>query len=218
MLSGRVSYKLCAHGYNCVQCPYDQMIEDTGLLPAPTAAVCENVAGFDVAQNYYYLNGHTWARVEYGGRVRIGVDDFAQRLLGPQDNIELPALGDEIKQNATHAVLRRGKKAAEARSPIDGTVVATNPKLNHHAEVANADPYNEGWLMLIQPTTLRKNLKNLFFGTESLSWIDDEANQLSQMVSETTGYAMAAAGGEVTKDIYGSLSGLDWDELVNRFL
>jgi glycine cleavage system H lipoate-binding protein len=218
MLSGRVSYKLCAHGYNCVKCPYDQMIEDAGLLPAPTAAVCENVAGFDVAQNYYYLNGHTWARVEYGGRVRIGIDDFAQRIFGPQDKIELPALGKHIQQNSRHAVLRRGKKAAEARSPVEGTVVATNPKLNHHAEVANADPYNEGWLMLIQPTRLRNNLKNLLFGTESLAWIDDEANQLSRMVSDTTGYAMAAAGGEVTKDIYGSVPGLDWDELAGRFL
>jgi glycine cleavage system H lipoate-binding protein len=218
MLSGRVSYKLCAHGYNCVKCPYDQMIEDAGLLPAPTQAVCENVAGFDVAQNYYYLNGHTWARVEYGGRVRIGIDDFAQRMLGPQDRIELPSLGKEISQNTPHVVLRRGSKAAEARSPIDGTVVAVNPKLNHHAEIANADPYNEGWLMLVQPNKLRNNLKNLFFGTESLAWIDDEANQLSQVVSETSGYAMAAAGGEVTKDIYGSVPGLDWDALVERFL
>ncbi len=218
MLSGRVSYKLCAHGYNCVKCPYDQMIEDAGLLPAPMAAVCDHVAGFDVAQNYYYLNRHTWARVEYGGRVRIGIDDFAQRLLGPQDRIELPELGRRISQNAPHAVLRRGKKAAEARSPVDGVVVATNPKLRHQAEIANADPYNQGWLMLVQPTRLRNNLKNLLFGTEILAYIDDEANKLSRMVSDTAGYAMAAAGGEVTKDIYGSVAGLDWDELVTSFL
>jgi glycine cleavage system H lipoate-binding protein len=218
MLSGRVSYKLCAHGYNCVKCPYDQMIEDAGLLPVPARAVCENVAGFDVAENYYYLNGHTWARVEYGGRVRVGIDDFAQRLLGPQDKIELPGLGREVSQNAPNVVLRRGKKAAEARSPVDGTVVAVNPKLKHKAEIANADPYNDGWLMLIQPATLRNNLKNLLFGTESLAWIDDEANQLSRIVSETSGYALAAAGGEVVKDVYGSVPGLDWDMLVGRFL
>jgi hypothetical protein len=127
-------------------------------------------------------------------------------------------LGKRVSQNDPHAVLRRGNKAAEARSPVDGTVVAVNPKLQHHAEIANADPYNDGWLMLIQPEKLRKNLKNLFFGTESLAWIDDEANQLSRMVSETTGFAMAAAGGEVVKDIYGSLPGLKWEELVNRFL
>jgi len=218
MLSGRVSYKLCAHGYNCVKCPYDQMVEDAGLLPSPSPAVCENVAGFDVAQNYYYLTGHTWARVEYGGRVRIGIDDFAQRLLGPQDKIELPRLGKEISQNEPHALLRRGKKAAEARSPVDGTVLAVNPKLQYHAEIANADPYNDGWLMLIQPSKLRTSLKNLLFGTESLAWFDDQANHLSQVVHKTTGYAMAAAGGEMVKDIYGTLPGLNWDDLVQQFL
>lgn len=33
MLNGRVSYKLCAHGFNCAKCPYDQMIEDSGVMP-----------------------------------------------------------------------------------------------------------------------------------------------------------------------------------------
>ena len=72
--------------------------------------------------------------------------------------------------------------------------------------------------MLIQPSTLRNNLKNLLFGTESLAWIDDEANQLSRMVSDTSGYALAAAGGEVVKDIYGSAPEVGWDRLVEEFL
>lgn len=217
MLSGRVSYKLCAHGYDCVRCPYDQMIEDTGTLPAAPRATCENVAGFNVAHHYYYLSRHTWARVEYGGRVRIGIDDFAHRLLGPQDRFELPDLGEQVHQNEPHAILHRSGKKAEARSPVDGVVVAVNPRLKHHAEEANSDPYDEGWLMLIQPTSLHRNLKNLFYGTESLAWIDDEANRLSKMVSDTSGYAMAAAGGEVVKDIYGSVPGLEWEHLVHEF-
>jgi hypothetical protein len=35
MLNGRVSYKLCAHGFNCFKCPYDQMIEDFDAMPVP---------------------------------------------------------------------------------------------------------------------------------------------------------------------------------------
>ncbi|MBI9087421.1 MAG: hypothetical protein JEZ11_27775 [Desulfobacterales bacterium] len=37
MLNGRVNYKLCAHGFNCVKCPYDQMIEDFAVMPRPLA-------------------------------------------------------------------------------------------------------------------------------------------------------------------------------------
>jgi len=218
MLSGRVAYKLCAHGYNCLQCPYDEMIEESGMLPAPATPVLDHVAGFDVAQNYYYLRGHTWARVEYGGRVRVGLDDFALRLLGPQDRIELPRLGATTGQNRPGVTLQRDSHEAAALSPVDGKVVAVNPEVRRKAETANGSPYSQGWLMVIQPKSLRKNLKNLLFGTESLAWIDDEANRLSQMVSETTGYAMAAAGGEAVSDIYGSVPGLDWDQLATSFL
>jgi hypothetical protein len=41
---------------------------------------------------------------------------------------------------------------------------------------------------------------------------------LSRKVSATAGYAMAAAGGEVVGDIYGSVPGLDWNELAESFL
>ncbi len=218
MLSGRVAYKLCAHGYNCLKCPYDQMIEDTATLPVPAAPRCQYVAGFNLAEDYYYLRGHTWARVEYGGRVRVGLDDFALRLLGPQDRIDLPGLGDLVGQNSTGAVLNRAGKQAPAQSPVDGKVVATNPEIGRRAETANRAPYGEGWLMVVQPSNLRKNLKNLLFGEESLAWMDDEAGRLSRKVSDTAGYAMAAAGGEAVGDIYGSVPGLDWSDLVESFL
>ena len=72
--------------------------------------------------------------------------------------------------------------------------------------------------MLVQPAGLRKSLKNLFFGSESLAWIDDEATRLNALVSEETEYKMAATGGTAVNDIYGNVPGLDWDRLVTTFL
>lgn len=218
MLSGRVSYSLCSYGYNCAKCPYDQMIEETGYLPNLKAARCEKVAGFDVAGDHYYHYGHTWARVEYGGRVRVGIDDFAFRLLGRQETIELPKLGSSVGQNRTQAVIRRSGKQAETLSPVDGKVVAINHKLVNNPGAANDAPFDDGWLMVIQPTRLRKNLKNLFFGEESLAWIDDEAGRLTSLLREKTGHRMAATGGEAIKDIYGAVPEIGWERLVEEFL
>jgi len=218
MLSGRVSYSLCSYGYNCAKCPYDQMIEDTGYLPNLKAAHCDKVSGFDLARDHYYHFGHTWARVEYGGRVRVGIDDFAYRLLGRQDEIELPRLGDSIEQNRTQAVIRRSGNEAATLSPIDGKVVAVNHKITNHAGMANDAPFDDGWLMVIQPTRLRKNLKNLFFGDESLAWIDDEAARLANLLDGDAGYQMAATGGEAIKDIYSTVPEIGWDRLVEDFL
>jgi glycine cleavage system H lipoate-binding protein len=218
MLSGRVTYKLCGHGYNCVKCPYDQMLEDTAVLPRLNAPACDQAAGFDVAREYYYHHGHTWARVEYGGRVRIGVDDFTARLLGPQEAIDMPGLGDTIEQGRPQATLVRKGNKAEPMSPVDGKVLAVNPKVGAKADTANADPYGDGWLMVIQPTNLRKNLKNLLFGTESLAWMDDESARLGSMLNEESGYQLAATGGEVVRDIFGSVPNAKWNRLVEAFL
>jgi len=218
MLSGRVTYKLCGHGYNCLKCPYDQMLEDTAIQPRLNAPTCDNAAGFDVARDYYYHHGHTWARVEYGGRVRIGVDDFTARLLGPQDDIQMPRLGDTIQQGKTQASMVRSGHLAEPLGPIDGKVLAVNPKVTGKAAMANEDPYGDGWLMVIQPTNLRNNLKNLLFGTESLAWMDDESSRLTAMLTEETGYHLAATGGEFVHDIYGSVPDAKWHRLVEAFL
>ncbi len=218
MLSGRVDYKMCAHGYNCIKCPYDQMIEDSGYLPGFKEPHCDQVSGFDVAQDHYYHFGHTWARVEYGGQVRIGLDDFAARLLGPQNKITLPKLGEEVQQGNHLAQLRRAENEARVLSPVSGKVVAINYKVITQASHSNQSPYGRGWFMLVQPAGLRKNLKNLFFGVESLAWIDDEATRLTALVSEETGYRMAATGGKAVDDIYGNMPGLDWHRLVSDFL
>ena len=136
MLSGRVQYKLCAHGYDCMRCPYDQMLEDSVAGTRLSPPVCDSASGFNVARDYYYHHGHTWARVEYGGRVRVGLDDFAARMLGPLDDIELPRLGQDVEQNRPQAGLRRGAHKAHALSPVDGKVLAVNPRLSRSAAEA----------------------------------------------------------------------------------
>lgn len=222
MLSGRLSYALCSYGYDCVKCPFDQMIEDSTYLPNLQPPALDTTSGFTVARDHYYHYGHTWARVEYGGRVRVGIDDFTHRLFGPQDDIEIPRLGTSVDQNRPYAQLKRNNNEAETLSPVGGKVVAINHKVLKKASIAHKDPYGEGWLMIIQPDSLRKNLKNLFFGNESLAWIDDEASRLRTMLGEVQGeenhYRMAATGGEAISDIYGAVPEIGWDRLVDEFL
>jgi glycine cleavage system H lipoate-binding protein len=218
MLSGRIPYGSCSYAYDCVRCPFDQMIEDTSYLPNLKRPEVERASGFDVARNYYYHHGHSWARVEYGGRVRVGLDDFALRLLGPQDEIQIPSLGSTVGQSHPAAVLKRSGKEAASLCPVDGQVVATNHNLLKRAATANDAPYAEGWLMVIQPKSLRNNLKNLFFDSEGMAWIDDEASRLGGLLSGITGYPTMPTGGEALKDIYGTVPEIGWDRLVREFM
>ena len=77
----------------------DQMLDDTlqadHMLFGPPQYM--NAHGYRVPRDYYIHTGHGWARVEYGGRVRIGLDDFGNRLVGHVDKFRLPSLGNSVR-------------------------------------------------------------------------------------------------------------------------
>ncbi|MBU0736157.1 MAG: hypothetical protein KKG10_18630, partial [Proteobacteria bacterium] len=74
MITGEVGRKICPNAYECGSCSFDQMMQQrlqAEVLPVPAPS---QVAGFELADGFYYHEGHTWARPEYGGRVRVGLD------------------------------------------------------------------------------------------------------------------------------------------------
>ncbi len=89
----------------------------------PARPQMAEVFGFQVpTSNYYLYQGHTWAMVEKEDRVRVGVDDFSQKLLGPADKIKLPTIGKVYYQDhICMALFRQGHKAPFL-APVDGVI------------------------------------------------------------------------------------------------
>lgn len=218
MLTGRVQYHFCSNGYRCNTCEYDQMLDESDLAQAAGSAHSRKIAGFAVADGYYYHRGHGWARVEHGGFVRLGLDDFALKLLGCPDEINLPRLGSPLEQTEPGWSMRRQDHKAAVLSPMNGVVVATNHKILREPTLAKQDPYGEGWLIVVEPRGLKQNLKNLLFDQEAAVWINAEAQRLEAMVMSVYGMPLAATGGEVVEDIFGSVGHLKWEDLVHEFL
>src|SRR3974377_2611703 len=53
-----------------------------------------DVLGFQVPVESYYLHrGHAGVTLEGEDRVRVGLDDFSQKLLGLPENVRLPEAG-----------------------------------------------------------------------------------------------------------------------------
>lgn len=151
MLSGWVPSMYCINGFQCASCEYDQLWEERALAE-PTDAVCtHNAAGFEVADGYYFHNGHTWARVEYGGWVRVGLDDFASRLFGKADEFRLPGLGEAVRGGGRELGFSRQGNQARAVCPVEGVVVARNPAALRGGGCVADSPYQDGWLLLLEP-------------------------------------------------------------------
>jgi glycine cleavage system H protein len=98
-----------------------------------------------------YTKEHEWAR-QKDGRVIVGVTDFAQDQLGDVVYVELPAVGDEVKKGESFGVVESTKAVSELFAPVSGKVVEVNDPLVEAPETVNEDPYEEGWMIAIEPS------------------------------------------------------------------
>ncbi len=192
-----------------------QNTEKKGQRERPQMA---DVFGFQVPTSSYYLHrGHAWAVVESPGQVRVGLDDFSQKIFGPADELRLPAVGKVYYQDhICLAVVRQGHKAPFL-APVDGTIEAVNPKVRQQPRLIHDDPYGEGWLFLVQPNNLQHNLDNLFSGEANAAWIDQESHRLLNFMDTTVGVTLPD-GGSFVDDVYGHYPQMGWRPLVQDFL
>src|ERR1700684_298111 len=69
------------------------------------------VGGFEVPANLRYHPGHTWALSESPNLVRVGIDDFASKLVGKVEHVMLPQRGQWIRQGQkVWSIVRNGVK------------------------------------------------------------------------------------------------------------
>ena len=215
MITGEVGRKICPNAYVCGSCSFDQMMQirlQSEVLPVQAL---NQVAGFEMAEDIYYHEGHTWVKPEYGGRIRVGLDDFAQRLLGKLSRIETPTLGHEVKQDRVGFRVRRNGEVAQVLSPIDGIITHINDQLLDHPELVNESPYEKAWLFIVEPTKLRKNLKELYYGEEAHKYMSEEREKLFSMANDDL--RIAADGGDSVEDIFDELEGKSWTKFVGTF-
>lgn len=96
-----------------------------------------------------YTREHTWIRVE-GDQGRVGITDYAQEQLGDVVFVELPAVGDEVKQMEPFGVIESAKATSDLYSPVSGEVIEVNEALDDDPGLVNRDPYGEGWMITIR--------------------------------------------------------------------
>ena len=217
-LTQRIANRTCAYDYECAHCDFDQFFEDVwspsiGANPAEVG----DVRGFEIPYGYYFHMGHAWARIENGGDIRIGLDDFATKVFGDADALDLPLLGTSLDPDKPGCGYKRRDNAAEVLSPVGGVVTAVNAKVRENPTLAGGAPYGEGWLFMLHTPNVKKSMATLMDTADSLKWIGKEVDCLERMIEDVAG-PLAADGGILTRDIFGALPKLGWKNLTKTFL
>lgn len=128
----------------------------------------------DLPEELLYSKEHLWIRVE-GGRAVVGISDHAQDELGGISSIELPDVGDELEQDDSFGNVEARKTVAELYAPVSGLVVEVNTEVLDSPEIVNDDPYDGGWLLVIEMADVEE-LKLLMSADDYLDQISENAD------------------------------------------
>lgn len=217
-LTNRIAKRACAYDYECSKCDFDQFFEDVWTTKTGSRLhEVEEIKGFKVPRGYYFHNGHTWIRIESGGCVRVGMDDFSQKLLGGADAFDLPLMGKELDRGNVGWGLKRTANRADVLSPVDGVIMEVNSGLRERPELARHKPYEEGWLFMVHTPDIKGAAKKLMADAESFEWMNTEVKILEGMIEDVSG-PLPADGGYLAEDIFGNLPDLGWARLTKTFL
>ena len=133
--------------------------------------------------HYYWPHdtAHTWAKIEEG-KVRVGVDDFAQKQAGELKFIRLFPAGKEVKQGARFGTLETAKWVGPLLSPVSGKIAQVNDAVLNKPPLVNEDPYGNGWMVVIEPSDLDDDLTRLVKGDQpaAVEWMKKDIREIAK--------------------------------------
>ncbi len=187
------------------------------LQRALEEAVPQTVAGIRLPAPLYYHQGHAWVHWVSPEQAYVGLDDFGRRLLGKSAQIELPAVGTNLRQAKDFVAIHRNGDEARLLAPITGEVVEVNSELKRNPELVHEDSYAQGWLYKIRSPELFKELPNLLRGSLAVRWMEDTFARFQHRMMLASGSVIQDGGGPVD-DVAERLDHDQWCSLVEEFM
>ena len=100
----------------------------------------------NIPDNLYYTNDHEWVLIK-NSIATIGITDYAQKELGDIVFIEFPSIGGNCEYGDAMGTIEAVKTVADLFSPMRGSILEVNMKLEDDPTPVNTDPYENGWII-----------------------------------------------------------------------
>jgi CheY-like chemotaxis protein len=153
-------------------------------LITPSIGADKSKHKINVPAGVFISPSHTWISLELNGIVRVGIDDFAQKILGPIGEIELPKAGQKIEKGAHLFSIKKGIHRMSFPSPVSGTVASLNSELESRIEYLQMKPYELGWVCTVEPGNLPEDFQSLIIGADAITWYHKEIDKYSEKLNQ----------------------------------
>jgi glycine cleavage system H protein len=127
------------------------------------------IGEYEIREGLCYHKEHFWAKIE-GDSVKFGATDYGQKALKEVIFVELPSVGDEVTQDEPYGSIESVKAVVDLIAPASGTIKEVNEELLDTPDLINSDPYGKGWLILVTPSNLEEELKNIMTFEAAVEW------------------------------------------------
>lgn len=132
-----------------------------------------DIKGYNMPDELYYNEDHSWARVD-GKKVTVGMTDFFQKEAGDIVFVDLPEEEDEVEQGEVCGKIQSRKWIGKLVAPVSGEITGINEDLEEDTSLINSDPYGKGWILIIEAEELESDLGNLMQGDTLVAFIEGE--------------------------------------------
>jgi glycine cleavage system H lipoate-binding protein len=180
---------------------------------------------FLIPKGYFISKAHTWVEVLFSGQARVGVDDFAQKIIGTIEKIEVAPLGAELKKGETLLTIRHGSRVLSIPAPITGTVLTVNESVLASPEALRRDPYISGWIAVMAPKNISVELPLLAIAEDAAQWLRKEISRFRDFIKAQSHLGIPAPAGATLLDGGTPLSGVleqfnenTWSAFQKEFL
>jgi glycine cleavage system H protein len=99
----------------------------------------------------YDVDNHIWFKEMGDGTVKLGMTTVATAMAGQLVAFTPKKVGRSVDAGKSCATVESGKWVGPAKSAAAGTVTAVNDALVADPKLANADPYEKGWFIILKP-------------------------------------------------------------------
>lgn len=179
----------------------------------------------NIPNGLYYSKNHTWAHLERSGIAKMGLDDVLLHLTGRVKISFLKDPGENIiKGDPIAEIWQEGRKLKIA-APISGKIIQFNPVLHENGDVLNDDPYNKGWICMIEPSAWKSEAHACYLADEAKLWLSDESGRIRDFLAmRTVRYSgdflpvTLQDGGELSDSILAHMPDDLWQDFQDEFM
>jgi len=179
----------------------------------------QRIRGILMPEETFFTKKHSWFKRNARNNILLGLDDFAQRIVGTPQHIEFAKAGRHLNQGDTLATVTVGDMKFNLKSPCKGQVVRTNTDLINNPSWMNQSPYQKAWVAEMVPEEPVFSMNQFLTGEPARTWMRNEVDRLIALVQNVPAQvASLPDGGEVANHFGEHLDEKTRNRVVKEFL